>query len=106
MQGPRCRGIPVSECSFKLALESAEDKRACADKFSQLAVGMAIQVVEGIVGATKPSHRKGKFRSKEVAKATAEITTLQKARDLIRTLCLNEWNSVEEKLEIHSHLEF
>ena len=68
-----------------------------------LAVQMAKDLVESVVGTTRPTHRKGKFRSKDITKATAEITTLQKARDLIRTLFLDECNS-GEKEENYFHL--
>jgi exonuclease III len=90
------------EAEFKLALQQ-QTSLTLIDKFSQLVVQKAKDIVESVVGATRPTYRKGKFRSEDVVRATAEITTLQKARDLIRALFLKEYSSHDDKEEIHSH---
>jgi hypothetical protein len=87
---------------FQSSMAKALDKCACADKYSQALVRRAIDFVENEIGAKRPTHRKGKFQMKTVVLATAEITTIQKARDLIRTLCLRE---ASEEKQARSHLE-
>jgi len=47
---------------------------------------------------------KGKYHSANLVKAQAEITTISKARDLIRTLYLNEVKSPEERHSVENHL--
>ena len=89
---------------FRSTLETASDKCSCADFFSQRLVCLAIELVESEIGAKRPTHRKGKFQMKTVTLATAELTTIQKARDLIRALFLQELSSEVEEEQVRSHL--
>lgn len=50
-----------------------------------------------ITGMKRSTHKKGKFQSVQLAKSKAELTTISKARDLIRKLYLDEFQSVNEK---------
>ena len=53
----------------------------------------------------RPTHKKGKYESFEVTKAKAEISTIIKARNLIRALYLNEHQSAQHKRETEVHLQ-
>ena len=89
---------------FLSDIKIAPDKCLCADMYSQHAVRLALDLIESIVGRKSPTHKKGKFQSQEITRAKAEITTLQKARDLIRTLLLQETSSEIEKERVCGHL--
>ena len=52
----------------------------------------------------KPTHKKGKFESVEINKGKAEISTIRKARDLIRAIAWNEFRSPQELSYIKEHL--
>jgi hypothetical protein len=52
----------------------------------------------------KPTHKKGKFESVEIIKGKAEISTIRKARDLIRAIAWNEFRSPQELSYIKEHL--
>ena len=90
---------------FELALQSTDQKLACADFFSKLVASQVVKAVGSIVGMKRPTHRKGKYQSLDVTKAKAEITTIAKARDLIRKLYLDEVRSDQERNETWVHLQ-
>jgi len=75
-----------------------------ADSCSRKIAKIIVETVGSITGMTRGTHRKGKFQSHQISRATAEISTISKARDLIRELSLEEYRSEKERKEIESHL--
>ena len=80
-----------------LSLEDAED-------ISKRLAQCLIDTTSAVVGSKLPTHEKGKYHSSDLVKAQAEINTISKARDLIRTLYLNEVNTQEERRMVEDHL--
>src|SRR6185503_8968571 len=74
------------------------------DKFSKRIAEKIVDIVGSITGTKRPTHSKGKYLPSDVVRAQAEITTLCKARDLIRTLIFSECKSEHEKGEVMEHL--
>jgi hypothetical protein len=86
------------------ALRSSTNKLKTADEFSIEIARSIVEIVGSIVGFKKSTHRKGRYESLEVVKSKAEIKTIMEARDLIRTLYFNEYETIESKKEIETHL--
>jgi hypothetical protein len=66
------------------------------DEADNLSVDLAkilVEVTCATVGSKLPTHEKGKYQSSDMVRAQAEITTISKARDLIRTLYMDEVRS-------------
>ena len=66
--------------------------------------GVLRQVTSAVVGNKLPTHEKGKYHSSDLIKSQAEINTISGARDLIRTLYMNEVNTPEERRLVEDHL--
>ena len=75
-----------------------------ADEISKLLAQILVDETSAVVGSKLPTHEKGKYRSSDLIKAQAEITTISKARDLIRTLYLDETKSPEDRRLVENHL--
>ena len=57
-----------------------------------------------ILGFKLPTHKKGKYLPNDVCRIKGLISTINKARDLIRSLLLNELNSSDEVQETTDYL--
>ena len=88
---------------FLLALPKAPNKLACADYYSKESAKSIIETVGIITGSKRATHRKGKFETSDIVRSQAEISTITKARDLIRTLWLNEVH-LDQRTQIEAHL--
>ena len=75
-----------------------------ADQLSRTLAETAVKIATDIFGGKKPTHEKRKYESFDLIKTQAEINTIEKARDLIRTLYLNEVTSLENRLSLENHL--
>ena len=75
-----------------------------ADKLSQTLAETAIKIATDIFGGKKPTHEKRKYESFDMIKTQAEINTIEKTRDLIRTLYLDEVTSMENRQSLENHL--
>ena len=71
-----------------------------ADQLSQTLARIIVDETVTVVGSKLPTHEKGKYQSL----ARAEITTIEKARDLIRRLYLDEFKSQEDRVSTENHL--
>ena len=69
-------------------MQHTSDKKTYADLFSRRTAETIVRVVGSVIGLKRPTHRKGKFETVEITRAKAEVTTISKARDLIRRLYL------------------
>ena len=88
-------------------LQQVRDARLSLDDADNISKHLAqclIDTTSAVVGSKLPTHEKGKYHSSDLVKAQAEINTISKARDLIRTLYLNEVNTQEEKRLVEDHL--
>jgi len=72
-----------------------------ADLISKRLAQILVHVTSAVVGNKLPTHEKGKYHS---AKSQAEINTISEARDLIRTLFMDEINTLEERRLVEDHL--
>ena len=68
------------------ALIDNRNPLACADSFSILLAKQIVLEAGSVLGMKRATHKKGKYESLDVTKAKAEISTITKARDLIRAL--------------------
>jgi len=75
-----------------------------ADIISKSLAKTLVQVTSAVVGNKLPTHEKGKYHSSDLIKSQAEINTISGARDLIRTLYMNEVNTPEERRLVEDHL--
>ena len=75
-----------------------------ADSISQQLAEILVSTTSSVVGHKHPTHEKGKHSSVESKKIQAEISTIENARNLIRTLWLNEVSSDDETDEVKTHL--
>ena len=57
-----------------------------------------------MLGRKLPTHEKGKYQSLDIVKSQAEITTISKASDLIRTLFFNEVTNEDDRKSVERHL--
>ena len=85
-------------------MQTTPDKSALADRFSRKVAETIVQVVGSVTGMKRSTHRKGKYENLEISKAKAEVTTISKARDLIRRLYLREVASERDREETEIHL--
>jgi hypothetical protein len=91
------------QVKFRKALE-VTDKLECANSFSEALASEIVSLVGSIVGMKRATHKKGKYQTTEITKARAEITTISKARDLIRSLYFDEFLSDEARSGTTTHL--
>jgi hypothetical protein len=89
---------------FEESILCSDDKLDCANSFSKVLAHEMVTIVGSVVGMKRATHGKGKYQSNEIIKARAEITTIAKARDLIRSLYLEEFRSEESRKETDDHL--
>ncbi len=75
-----------------------------ADRLSVLTAETLILTVGQIAGMKKATHRKGRFESLDINKAKAEISTINKARDLIRSLAWEEFKTRQDKTDSEEYL--
>jgi len=75
-----------------------------ADRLSKTVARILVDTTSAVVGSKLPTHEKRKYQSHDLIKAQAEITTISKARDLIRTLSREEFRSPMERQRIELHL--
>jgi len=76
---------------------NAEDKVQSADNFSKHIAKLTVEIVGSILGMKRPTHKKGQYENLETKKAKAEISTISKARDLIRQLYFDEFKSTQDR---------
>jgi hypothetical protein len=75
-----------------------------ADELSKTVAGILVDSTGAIVGRKLPTHEKRRYQSLDLTRAQAEITTISKARDLVRTLTQKEYRSSEERQRVENHL--
>ena len=75
-----------------------------ADTLSKTLAKILVEVTSATVGNKLPTHEKGKYQSSDMVKSQAKINTISKARDLIRTLFLDEVRSPEDRKSVEDHL--
>ena len=89
---------------FNQGLQHTSDKKTYADLFSRRTAETIVRTVGSVIGLKRPTHRKGKFETVEITRAKAEVTTISKARDLIRRLYLGEVVSEQDKTDTELYL--
>jgi hypothetical protein len=75
-----------------------------ADSLSQDLAKILVFETSSVVGNKRPTHEKSKHCTLEAKKIQAEISTIENARNLIRTLWLKETSSPDEESEVKTHL--
>ena len=89
---------------LKDALNQSPQKLEVANRFSVQTADLIVRLVGSITGLRRASHRKGQFQNSGITKARAEISTITKARDLIRALRLQEFRTPQEKSALETYL--
>jgi len=104
-QRKQCKDAVNSELSPLLALvRSSILSLEEVDDLSKKLAQKLVQATSEVVGSKRPTHEKGKFQSVDLVKCQAEINTINKARDLIRTLAMNEVRDKKDRDEVQNHL--
>ena len=75
-----------------------------ADNLSVTLAEILVQTIGSVSGMKRGTHKKGRFESLEFNKVRAEIGTIKKARDLIRSLFLDEVLSSLDRRHREEHL--
>jgi hypothetical protein len=87
-----------------LEIKTAHNKIEAAERWSKRIARTIVQTTGSITGLKRPTHKKGKFETDILKKTTAQVSTLSKARDLIRSLSQTEFRSEQEKRELEEYL--
>ena len=74
------------------------------DELSESTAQIIVKEVGQVLGLKSDTHTKGKYLPTDVCKVKGLITTISKARDLIRTLTLQEFSSSTDEKEVEEHL--
>jgi len=93
---------------YEKFLSGGMDQKNILEDANSLSIATAetlIHTVGAIAGMKKGTHKKGPFESLEFSKAKAEISTIQKARDLVRSLFWKEFKNEQERKDIESYLQ-
>jgi exonuclease III len=86
-------------------LQTSQARLACADAYSKLLAQHLVDITGSILGMKLGTHKKGKYESLDISKTKAQISTIRNARDLIRTLYLDEVKSDLHRKETTVHLQ-
>jgi len=85
-------------------LKTGTKKTQVADTWSKRVARIIVEATGSITGLKRSTHKKGKFETPIITKANAQISTISKARDLIRCLSLKEFQPHREQADMEEYL--